>query len=98
MVAVAVLAVNFVQQIARAVDDEVLVSEVRRRVYAAEQLDDLEPVDRTVRVVDGVQDFFRAIFRRSIAVFDGQAATKHTSGGAGVAAGDEQVAAANSDI
>ena len=57
MVAVAVLAVNFVQQIARAVDDEVLVSEVRRRVYAAEQLDDLEPVDRTVRVVDGVQDF-----------------------------------------
>ena len=57
MVAVAVLAVNFVQEIARAVDDEVLVSEVRRRVYAAEQLDDLEPVDRTVRVVDGVQDF-----------------------------------------
>ena len=57
MVAVAVLAVDFVQQIARAVDDEVLVSEVRRRVYAAEQLDDLEPVDRTVRVVDGVQDF-----------------------------------------
>lgn len=66
-----------------------LVGKVRRRVYAAEQLDDLQPVDRAVRVVDGVQYFFRAIFRRSVAVLDGQAATKYASGCANLAASEK---------
>ena len=98
MVAVAVLAVNFVEQIAGAVDDEVLIGEVRRGVHAAEEFDDLQTVDGAVRVVDGVQDFFRAIFRCGVAVLNGQAIAEHAGGGAGVAAGDEQVAAADAEI
>ncbi len=51
-----------------------------------------------MRVVDGVENLLRAILGGGVAILDGQAGAEHAGGGAGVAAGDEQVAAANAEI
>ena len=49
-------------------------------------------------VVDGIQDFPRAILRGSVTVLHGEVLTQHALGVAGVAGGDEQIAAANAQI
>ena len=52
MVAVALLAINLMEQIGGAVDDEVLIGEVRLGIDTTEQLDNLQSVDSSVCVVD----------------------------------------------
>ena len=98
MVAVALLAVNLMEQIGGAVDDKVLIGEVRRGIDTAEYLDNLQSVDGSVCVVDGVQNFRRTISGRCVAGLNGQVGAEHAGGGAGVAAGDEQVTAADAEI
>ena len=48
--------------------------------------------------MDGIENFLGAILGRRVTVLDGQARAEHAGGGASVATGDEQVAAAYAEI
>ena len=98
VVAVAVLAVEFVQQIRCAVDDEVLLNEIRRGVDATEQLDDAEPVERAVGLADRAQNLDGAVFRGGVALLDSDVLAQHAFLIARVARGDQQISRADAEI
>jgi hypothetical protein len=61
MEAVAGLAENLVQQIGCTVDDQVLFDKVRMRVYATEDFQHAQPVERAVGVPYGIQNLGGAV-------------------------------------
>jgi hypothetical protein len=67
VVAIALLAEDFVEEVGAAIDDEVLVGVLERRVHAAEDLDHPQAVEGAMGVPDGVQDLLRAVPRRRVA-------------------------------
>src|SRR4051794_12590115 len=61
MVAVARLAVDLVEQVATAVDHQVLLIELERRIHAPQELQHLQAVERAVSVPDRIQDLDGAL-------------------------------------
>ena len=72
MVAIAIFAKDFVVQVGRAVDDQVMFNEILGRIDAAEQLENFQAVQRSVRIVDGLQNLDGTFAGGGIAFFDGQ--------------------------
>ena len=94
VVAVGGFAVDFVQEVAAAVDDQVLVCEIRGGVDAAQQFEDLQAVERAVEVPDGVQDLYGAVAGGFFAFLDRGALPQLAFQVTDMAGGDEQVARA----
>lgn len=57
MVAVGCLAEDLVEQVRRAVDDQMLVGEARGGINAAEDFQHFQAIERAVGLVDGAKDF-----------------------------------------
>lgn len=98
VIAVAILAENFMQQVGATVDDEVLIGVVEGGVHAAEDFDDLEAVEGAMGIPDGAKDFFRAVFGSCVALLSGDVCAKFAFEVADMAGGKELIAAADAEI
>ncbi len=98
VIAVAILAENFMQQVGATVDDEVLIGVVEGGVHAAEDFDDLEAVEGAMGIPDGAKDFFCAVLGGSIALLSGDVCAEFAFEVADMAGGDELTTAADAEI
>lgn len=98
MEAVGRFAEDFVEEIGSAVDDEVLLDEVRGGIYAAENFDDAEAVEGAVGVPDGVENFFHAVAGGGVAFLGGHSGAELAFEGADVAGAVDETAGANGQI
>ena len=70
--AISILAVQRVQQIGCAIDNQMLVGEIGSGVHTPQQLQHAKIVERTMRVVNGPEDLLSAILRCLVALLDRQ--------------------------
>ena len=98
VVAIALLTEDFVEEIGAAIDDEVLVGVLERRVHAAEDLDYPQAVEGAMGVPDGVQDFLRTVPRRRVAGLGCDPGAELPLQITDMTGGDELVTAANAQL
>lgn len=98
MEAVAGFAVDLVEEVRGAVDDEVVLDEVGGGVDAAEELEDAETIEGPVGVPNGIEDFGGAVAGGGVAVGGGESGAEFAFEGGDVSGGDEEVAGADAEV
>ena len=96
--AVAGFPVDLVEEVGGAVDDEVVLDEVRGGVDAPEEFQDTESIEGAVGVPDGVEDLGGAIAGGGVAVGGGESGAEFAFEGGDVSGGDEEVAGPDTHV
>ncbi len=98
MVAIGRFAEDLVNQVAEAIDDQMLVGVFERRVDAAKHLEHAQIVERAVRVPNRAEHLDGTISSGVVTLLGRHARSELPFQIAGVARGDEQIARANAEV
>ena len=98
MIAIAILAEDFMQQVGTTVDHQMLICKVAGRIHAAQHFDNTQALQSVMSVVNRPQDFLRAISCGVIPMFNCDILSQDPFQVAGVPGGDQLVSAADTQI